>query len=151
VEEWLEAFGPRELALPVVALGMVVWGTITDSAVVSVALVVIGAGMFFIGMLLPSLTEFQIGTSGFSGKLRDRDWEIRSTLDPDSGSLLQLAIQLAGSEANGKELLERALVETYVRWSQAQREGPADAVRQHLQELAPLAEQAPPVGPGGQL
>ena len=82
---------------------------LTDA--VAVALIVVGAGMFFIGMLLPTLTEFQIGPGGFSAKLRERDEEIQATLDPDSDRLLQIATQLAGSQKDGEQLLERALVE----------------------------------------
>ena len=102
---------------------------------VSVALIVIGAGMFFIGMLLPTLTEFQIGPTGFSAKLRQRDEEVQATLNPESEGLLKIAVQLAGGEKSGAELLERALIETYMRWSQAKDEGPAEAVREQLFDL----------------
>ncbi len=103
---------------------------------VAVALIVVGAGMFFIGMILPTLAEFQIGVKGFSGKLRERDREFQATLDPDAERLMQTAIDLAGNPEAGKELLERALVDTYMRWRQAKRDGAADAVRGQLEELA---------------
>jgi len=108
----------------------------------SVAMIVVGAGMFFVGMLLPTLTEFKIGPGGFWAKLRERDEDVESTLGPQSAVLLQLAAQLAGDPRGGEELLERALVETYMRWSEAKREGPADAVRGQLRDLASTAPQA---------
>lgn len=105
---------------------------------VALALIVIGAGMFFIGMLLPTLSEFEIGPGGFSAKLRERDEEIKATIDPDTENLMHAATLLAGSGKAGKELLERALAETYLQWKQAKREGPADTVLKLLDELAPL-------------
>ena len=115
---------------------MVVFGAIQNRvAAISIALIAIGAGMFFISMLLPTLTEFQIGPSGFAAKLRQRDAEVEASLSPESEGLLNLAVQLAGGEKSGQELLERALVETYMRWSQAKRDGPAEAVRAQLHTL----------------
>ncbi|HEY8808516.1 MAG TPA: hypothetical protein VIM28_00720 [Solirubrobacterales bacterium] len=43
--------------------------------------------MFFVGIFLPVLTEFQIGPGGFSGKLRERDQEVQATLEPHTNSL----------------------------------------------------------------
>jgi hypothetical protein len=51
---------------------MVAVGVIRGQDTVSVTLIVIGAGMFFIGALIPTLTEFQVGPTGFakmSGRL----------------------------------------------------------------------------------
>lgn len=122
------------------ASGAVFTNHLTDA--VAVALIVVGSGMFFIGMLLPTLTEFQVGPGGFSAKLRERDQEVRATLDPSSDDLLQTAVRLAGDEKNAEELLERALVETYMRWSQAKREGPAEVVREQLRDLVASSSQA---------
>lgn len=122
------------------ASGAVFTNHLTDA--VAVALIVVGSGMFFIGMLLPTLTEFQVGPGGFSAKLRERDREVRATLDPSSDDLLQTAVRLAGDEKNAEELLERALVETYMRWSQAKREGPAEVVREQLRDLVASSSQA---------
>jgi len=115
-------------------------------AAISIALIAIGAGMFFISMLLPTLTEFQIGPSGFSAKLRQRDAEVEASLSPESEGLLRLAVQLTGGEKSGQELLERALVETYMRWSQAKRDGPAEAVRAQLHSLVTSTPAAAPTG-----
>jgi len=128
---------PRALALPVVSVAMVGCGAFAGlSDAVAVALIVVGAGMFFIGMILPTLTEFQIGVKGFSGKLRERDQEFKATLDPDSERLMSAAIDRAGNAEVGEELLKQALVDTYMRWRQAKRDGAAEAVLGQLEELA---------------
>lgn len=147
----LWAVGPREIVLPVVALAMLVVGAFnqpTDTG--SVALIVVGAGMFFIGVLLPALTEFEIGPHGFAGTLRERDREIQETLDPHFENLTRIAVLLAGSPEAGRELLDQALIETYLRWRQAKQDGPAEAVRTMLGDLAPQAGSvAPPVSGDG--
>jgi hypothetical protein len=131
------AINPRELTLPIAAAAMAIYGMFSGLAgSVAVALIVLGSGMFFISMLLPTLTEFQIGPSGFSAKLRERDQEVKATLEPESESLLRTATELAGNPEAGRELLDKALVETYMRWQQAKQDGPADTVRKHLGDLA---------------
>jgi hypothetical protein len=137
------AINPREFTLPIVAAAMAIYGMFSGLAgSVAVALIVLGSGMFFISMLLPTLTEFQIGPGGFSAKLRERDQEIKATLEPESASLLRTATELAGNPEAGKELLDKALVETYMRWQQAKQEGPANTVRRHLDNLAPAPAEA---------
>jgi hypothetical protein len=129
---------PRELFLLALAMTMVAYGAfggLSDS--VAVALIAIGSGMFFVGIFLPVLSEFQIGPGGFSGKLRERDQEVQATLEPHTNSLTLAAAALAGSPEAGRELLERALVETYLGWQEAKREGPAEAVIKRLEILAP--------------
>jgi hypothetical protein len=121
---------------------MLAYGTFGMTGSVAIALIVIGSGMLFISVLLPTLTEFQIGPGGFSAKLRDRDQEIKATLDPESTSLLKTASALAGDPQAGKELLDKALVETYMRWQQAKQEGPANAVRRRLGDLATAQTEA---------
>lgn len=62
---------PRELFLLTLAMTMVAYGAFgVRSDTVAVALIAIGSGMFFVGIFLPVLTEFQIGPGGFSAKLR---------------------------------------------------------------------------------
>jgi hypothetical protein len=121
---------------------------------VAVALVVVGAGMFFIGALAPTLSEFKIGISGFSAKLREREQEVQTALDPDAERLAQTATWLTGSPEAGRKLLEQALVDVYLHWPPARGAGPSDAVRKRLVDLAPpVAEisQAPPSpAPSGQ-
>jgi DNA-directed RNA polymerase specialized sigma24 family protein len=111
---------------------------------VSIALVVIGAGMFFIGTMMPTLSEFQVGPTGFSAKLRERDEDFQAIFGPNADQLARIGTWLAGSPQAGKDLAERALVETYMRWPQEQAD-PADAVRERMVALAPPAQQAPPV------
>lgn len=131
--------------LPIVALAMVIDGATSGGSGVGVTLIVVGAGMFFIATVLPTLSEFKIGPGGFSAKLRERDQEVKATLEPEEASLLQMAAKLAGSPEAGRELLDKALIETYMRWQQAKRDGPADAVREQLGKLA----QAPAEAAGG--
>jgi hypothetical protein len=141
----LWAVGPREIAVPVVALAMLAVGAFNrPGSAASAALIVVGAGMFFIGMLLPALTEFEIGPHGFAGTLRERDQEIQETLDPHFADLTRVAVTLAGSPEAGRELLDQALVETYLRWRQAKQDDPAAAVRRMLGDLAPQAGSAAP-------
>ena len=88
---------------------MVVFGVAAGlSDTVSVALIAIGSGMFFVGIFLPVLSEFEIKATGFKAKLRERDEEVRSTLEPHTQTLLHAAEALAGNPQAGKELLERA-------------------------------------------
>jgi hypothetical protein len=128
----------RTVLVPAVGLLMLGAGVfltgLTDA--VAVALIVVGAGMFVVGILLPALTEFEIGPGGFSAKLRERDEEVRAALEPDAEQLARLALWLSGERDAGKELAERALAETYVRWPEARRAGPARAARRRLVELA---------------
>jgi hypothetical protein len=138
LEELERVANPRELTLLVLAVTMVAFGAaagLTDT--VAIALIVVGSGMFFVGIFLPVLTEFQIGPGGFSAKLRERDHEVQATLEPHTESLMSTAALLAGSPEAARELLDRALVETYLRWQQAKSEGPAEAVLRHLGDLAP--------------
>jgi hypothetical protein len=138
LEELERVANPREMTLFLLAAFMILCGALSISTpTVSVALVVIGSGMFFVGIFLPVLTEFQIGPGGFSAKLRERDQEVRATLEPHTNDLLQTAEMLTGGNPEaGKELLERALIETYLRWREAKAEGPIDTVRRQLDLLA---------------
>lgn len=115
---------------------------IAGHASVSIAMVVIGAGMFFIGTMMPTLSEFQVGPTGFSAKLRERDEDFQTIFGPNADQLARIGTWLAGSPQAGKELAERALIETYMRWPEAHTD-PTDAVRQHMVELAPPAQPAP--------
>lgn len=140
VLEGLERFGnPRELTLLGLAVVMVIFGAAAGLGdTISIALITIGSGMFFIGIFLPVLSEFQIGPGGFSAKLRERDHEVRESLEPHADGLMRAAAALTGDPTAGKELLEQALLETYLTWQSAKREGPAEAVIQRLESLAPV-------------
>lgn len=126
----------RNLAVPLVGLLMVAAGVLLpglgDS--VAIALIVVGAGMFLIGTLLPVVSEFEIGPGGFSAKLREQDEEVHEALSPDAQQLAGLATWLAGGRGAGQQLAERALVETYLDWPTA-REDPRLAARKNLVDL----------------
>jgi hypothetical protein len=111
---------------------------------ISLALIVIGAGMFFIGAILPTLSEFQVGPTGFSATLREREQDFRAVLGSETDQLTKTGAWLAGGPEAGKELLERALAETYLRWPDERDHNPADAVRERMVEMAPPASAAPP-------
>lgn len=149
LEELEGVSNPRELTLLALAVTMVACGAFAGvSQATSVALIAIGSGMFFVGICLPVLTEFQIGPGGFSAKLRERDEEVQATLEPHAESLMRAAALLAGSADGGRDLLDRALIETYVRWQDAKREGPAEAVLQRLEDLAPAVPADVAAAPG---
>lgn len=149
IEELERIASPRELTLLALALTMVAYGAfVGPTDTVSIALIAIGSGMFFVGIFLPALTEFQIGPGGFSAKLRERDQEVQATLEPHTDGLMQAAALLAGTPEAGRDLLERALVETYLGWQQAKREGPAEAVISRLEELAPTSTPDTATGTG---
>jgi len=156
IERVLEALervaNPREMTLLALAVTMVVFGAAAGlSDPTSVALIAIGSGMFFIGIFLPVLSEFQIGPGGFSAKLSEREHEVRASLEPHTDGLMRAAAALTGNPEAGRELLERALLETYLGWQDAKREGPAEAVIKRLENLAPTFTVAPTPAPESQL
>jgi hypothetical protein len=99
--------------------------------------------MFFIGALAPTLSEFQVGPAGFSAKLRERDRDFTSVLGPEAESLTRIGTWLTGNPDAGRELVERALIETYMRWPQDRAGNPVDAVRERMVDLAPPANTGP--------
>jgi hypothetical protein len=141
-------FEARAIVLPAVALTMVAVGVLLGNDTVSVTLIVIGAGMFFIGALIPTLTEFQVGPTGFSAKLRERDLDFHTVLGPEADRLVRTATWLAGGPEAGKDLADRALIETYMRWPHERIDNPADAVRERMVEMAPPATAPPPPATG---
>jgi hypothetical protein len=145
LEELEGIANPRELILLALAVAMVAYGAFAETTeTVSIALIVVGSGMFFIGIFLPILSEFQIGPSGFSATLRERDREVQEALEPHSENLMQTASLLAGNPEAGRELLEKALIDTYLQWHEAKQVGPVDAVRRHLGNLAPTVGEGLP-------
>ncbi len=132
---------------------MVAVGVALTGEAVSLPLIVVGSGMFFIGMVMPTLTEFQVGPTGFSAKLQDRALDFRTVLGAEAEQLIRTGTWLAGDPAAGRDLAERALVETYMHWPQGVVAGagdPTNAVRERMVELAPPAAATPPRSPEGQ-
>lgn len=116
----------------------------SDNDTVSVALVVVGSGMFFIGAVMPTLTEFQVGPTGFSAKLRERDLDFQAYLEPEAEQLMRTGTWLAGGAEAGRELVEQALAETYLRWPDERARNPAEGVRERMVQLAPPASPMQP-------
>lgn len=142
---YLAIVEPRAIAIPAFSLAMVGGGVaMYHFQAVSLALIVIGAGMFFIGAILPTLSEFQVGPTGFSATLRERELDFQAVLGSEADQLTKTGAWLAGSSEAGKELLERALAETYLRWPEERNHNPADAVRERMVEMAPPASAVPP-------
>jgi DNA-directed RNA polymerase specialized sigma24 family protein len=118
-------------------LALLLAGVFLDVAdATGIALIVIGAGVFLIGVLLPLISEFQVGPGGFSAKFRERDREFEAALNSEQMQLARLGAWLAGDPHSGKQLAEQALRDTYLRWPDA-RTDPGNAVRRHLVSLAP--------------
>src|SRR5436190_12825580 len=103
---------------------------------VALGLIVVGAGMFMIGAMLPIVSEFEIGPKGFSAKLRDRDGEVQVALGPESERIAHLAAWLAGGPEAGRELAEQAVAGTYANWPK-ERDEAIQAVIRRLVEAAP--------------
>lgn len=113
--------------LAMVALGAFATGL---AEAIAIALIVVGAGMFVLALLLPAVSEFEIGPGGFSAKLRERE----ARLQPEGDRLSQLAGLLAGGPAEAEELLRRAIAETYLASTDVD---PAVEARRQLVRLAP--------------
>jgi hypothetical protein len=138
VEELERIANPRELTVLFLAVVMVAFGAAAGTSdSVAIAMIAIGSGMFFIGIFLPVLTEFEVSATGFKGKLRERDEEVRTSLEPHADGLLDVAAALTGDQHAAKQLFEKAVLETYLAWQDAKREGPAEAVSRRLEDLAP--------------
>lgn len=83
-----------------------------------------------------------MGPTGFSAKLRERGVDFLASLDPEADQLIRTGTWLAGGPEAGKDLAERALVETYMRWPPGSIDL-ATAVRERMVELAPSAMPQP--------
>lgn len=125
---------------------MVALGIVLGGEPASLPLIVLGSGMFFIGMVMPTLTEFEVGPTGFSAKLRERGVDFLASLGPEADQLIRTGTWLAGGPEAGRSLAERALIETYVRWPPGSVDL-ATAVRERMVELAPPAMPQPAPNP----
>ncbi|HEX7245856.1 MAG TPA: hypothetical protein VF245_09855 [Solirubrobacterales bacterium] len=128
---------------------MVVLGIALGGEPTSIPLIVLGSGMFFVGMVMPALTEFEVGPTGFSAKLRERSVDFLASLGPEADQLIRTGTWLAGGPEAGRDLAERALIETYLRWPPGSVDL-ATAVRERMVELAPPAMPQPAPSPQGQ-
>lgn len=128
---WAARHGASVL-LAAAGLAMVAVGAFATglAEAIAIALIVVGAGMFVLALLLPAVSEFEIGPGGFSAKLRERE----ARLKPEGDRLSQLAGLLAGGPAEAEELLRRAIAETYLASGEVD---PAVEARRQLVRLAP--------------
>jgi hypothetical protein len=126
---WAER-NARSVLLGLGGVAMVALGVVITSLPegIAIALIVVGAGLFMLALLLPVVSEFEIGPGGFSAKLTRRE----QALQGEGDRLAQLAGLLAGGEAEAEDLLRRAIAEAYLA-----REDPAEVARRKLVEHAP--------------
>jgi DNA-directed RNA polymerase specialized sigma24 family protein len=80
--------------------------------VIVTVLVLAGAGMLPIGVLLPRLSELEIGPAGFRTKLTDDDTEFRPIFNAEAPRLNRFAKFMCGNASLARELVEEALART---------------------------------------
>lgn len=115
----------------------------TDQEAVAIALIAIGAGQVTMGVLLPRLSEFEIGPGGLKAKLRERDAEVTPIIEQDGERLGRLAAFLAASPADAPQVAQEALAETYAELRRTA--DPAGDARRRVVEA--VREQASEPGP----
>jgi hypothetical protein len=144
---WIIA-NARSALLLILGLAMLLAGVFLADLPQStgVGLIVVGSGIFLVGVLLPLVTEFQIGPGGFSAKLRERDREFQSAVSPQAHNLETLAVALAGDPTEGRQLAEKALAGSYGDWTRAESADPVEEARRRLVAMAP---EAPPQASAG--
>lgn len=120
--------------LAFVAVGAVSTGAATE---VAVALIVVGAGLFTAGVVLPQLVTLKVGPGGFEATLRQAA-EVEEAVRPREERLAHLATWLQGDPEAGRRALEEALA----RLSASPRV--ADPVQETLRRVV---ETAPPAVP----
>jgi hypothetical protein len=76
------------------------------------AMVVMGVGTLFTAILLPKLSEFQLGPGGFRTKLNAQDAPSVAPLDTDPETLSRFATLVSGDPILARSLVEEALVWT---------------------------------------
>jgi hypothetical protein len=126
---WVER-NARSVLLALGGMAMVALGVVITSLPegIGIALIVVGSGLFMVAILLPFVSEFEIGPGGFSAKLGAR----QQALQGEGDRLAQLAGLLAGGSAEAEDLLRRAIAEAYLA-----REDPSTVARRKLVEHAP--------------
>jgi DNA-directed RNA polymerase specialized sigma24 family protein len=137
----------RGAILAVVGLGLLAVGIIATGTPkeIGVTLIVIGAGLFTVGVTLPLLRGFKVSASGFEATLRERDAAFEASVRPRQDELLHLAAWLSADPEAAPRLLEAALAHAYARPRGGE---PADDVVRRLVEVGeshrPLADGEPP-------
>jgi DNA-directed RNA polymerase specialized sigma24 family protein len=119
---WLHAAGRligdvRSWVLALVGIGLFVAGILVSGDKLGVTLVVLGVSIMTLGVLLPLVSEAEIGPGGLKLKkaLRDWDGEFEPFVRAESESLQRFAALLSGAPpAQATEFVEEALARGYV-------------------------------------
>lgn len=105
----------RGVGLCVLGAGMLLVGFLYDGPkkdTVASVLILLGAAELAIGLLLPRLSELEIGPSGFKTKLASSDDEFRVVFNAEAPRLERFAKLVCGDATLARELVEEALVRT---------------------------------------
>jgi DNA-directed RNA polymerase specialized sigma24 family protein len=134
----------RGIALAAVGIALLAIGLLLgdDRGGIATALIVIGAGQVTMGVLLPQLTELEIGPGGFKAKLRARDEEIGVVVERQGRQLAELAAFLGAGADGAQGAAEAALARTYAEAPPP--EDPVARAKRHLVERVTMSTRAPP-------
>jgi DNA-directed RNA polymerase specialized sigma24 family protein len=105
----------RGVGLCVLGAVMLIVGFIYDGPkkdTIASVLILLGAAELAIGLLLPRLSELEIGPSGFKTKLASSDDEFRLIFNAEAPRLERFAKLMCGDAALARELVEEALART---------------------------------------
>lgn len=132
---------PARLLLGVLGIALIVAGFAlpgTETKAVNVT-VVLGVGVACVSLLLPRLSEFELGPKGFRTKLNP---EAASglTLDGDAGELTRFAALVSGDPATGRDLVEEAVARTTRQRRGAKSEARTALILQTLLQLLETAK-----------
>ena len=130
--------------LALVAVGVVSTGAATE---VAVALIVVGAGLFTAGVVLPQLVTLKVGPGGFEATLRQAA-EVEAAVHPREERLAHLATWLQGDPEAGRRALEEALARVSV--ARRATDPVEEALRRLVETAPPAAPPAPPAPPRGE-
>jgi DNA-directed RNA polymerase specialized sigma24 family protein len=78
-------------------------------AAVATTLIVVGAGQMSVGLLLPRLTEFEIGPGGVKTKMDTETTRPRMLFEAEANRLNRFAYLMCGDRAQAREIVELAL------------------------------------------
>jgi DNA-directed RNA polymerase specialized sigma24 family protein len=83
-----------------------------SQAVTATTLIVLGAAQVAVGLLLPRLTEFEIGPAGLKTKIRPAEQAVALSVAGEASRLNRFARLMCGNAEQARELVEEALVRT---------------------------------------
>jgi len=120
---WADATGdlvsdPRSWLLGIVGLALFVGGVVASRSALALTLVVLGVGLFTLGVLLPLVTDAEIGPGGIKLRKAIRDWdgEFRPFIEAEHQSLCRFAALLSQAPQPQVEVfVEDALARAYAR------------------------------------